>query len=98
MTDADLLHVDRGRLRELITAVNGNADTLDTVHVDQQAAAISVAGTGVGAACTAGAQAAAYAIGLAVVEVRKIASLTNTGLTEVEAMDQHNASQFPQGN
>ncbi|MGV9838904.1 hypothetical protein ACWDUL_32535 [Nocardia niigatensis] len=100
MTNEDLLHVDRGRLRELISAVNVSADTLGTVHVDQQAAtmATAVAGTGVGAACSAGGQSAAFAIEMTVLEVRKIASVTNTGLAEVEAMDQHNASQFPQGN
>lgn len=96
----DFLYVDPDRVRGLITAVNGSADTLGTIRVDQQAAAVStaVAGTGVGAACSTGAQSAATAIESTVQQVRKLATTTNSGLSTVIAMDQHNAGQFPQGN
>ncbi|MCP9624284.1 hypothetical protein FOH10_18960 [Nocardia otitidiscaviarum] len=100
MGDEDFLYVDRERVRGLITAVNASADTLGTIDVDQQAAALmtAVAGTGVGTACSTGALSAAAAIESTLQKVRRMAAATDTGLSTVVAMDRHNADQMPQGN
>ncbi|MBL1074563.1 hypothetical protein JK358_09150 [Nocardia sp. 2] len=96
----DFLYVDIDRVRGLITTLNTSADTLKTIDVDQQAAAVATAvdGTGVGAACSALAQSAATAIEAVVQGARTMATTTNTGLNTVIALDQHNAGQLPQGN
>ncbi|WP_157556824.1 hypothetical protein [Nocardia acidivorans] len=100
MSADDFLYVDQPRVRELITVMNASADTLGTIHVDQQGGAVAsaTAGTGVGAACSSGGQSAASAIESTIQQVRTMASTTTSGLNTVAATDQHNAGQFPQGN
>ncbi|MFB7718087.1 hypothetical protein [Nocardia sp. NPDC056100] len=100
MSDDEYLYVDRERVRALITTLNTSADTLGAVHVDQQVGAVSnaVAGTGVGAACSAGASSAATSVESCVQRVRTLGASTASGLATVEATDQHNAGQFPPGN
>lgn len=95
----DFIYVDPDRVRELITGLNGDADSLSTIRVNDKADGIAgaVAGTSVGAACSAGAQSAAAAIEGTVTQVRKLASTTDAGLATVIATDQDNASQMPGG-
>lgn len=100
MGNDEFLYVNHERVRGLITAMTGSADTLATIHTDQNAAAVATAveGTGVGAACSAGALSSATAIEGTAGQVRTMATNTTTGLSTVTATDEYNAGQIPQGN
>lgn len=95
---SDDIYVDPERTRGLITSINTNADTLATIHADDQVLAIAgaVPGTGIEAACVSGAHSASTAIDTTTEKVRVIAVSADVGLAEIETQDRTSAVKITQ--